>query len=368
MPSRFSVLIVTDAWRPQVNGVARTMQMLGDELCAMGIRAHFLTPEGRRQFPMPFYPEIKLAFASPWSVAQAIEEAEVDSVHIATEGPLGLLARMHCHRIGRPFTTCFHTRYPEYIAARTLMPVAMSYAALRWFHGGSQATMVSSSALGEELAKYNFRKLVVWRRGVDTTLFASGAPDILDLPRPVFLSVGRLASDKNLDAFLRLDLPGSKVVVGDGPERLSLQARYPEAYFLGIKSGQDLASLYASADVFVFPSLTDTYGLVMLEALTAGTPVAAFDVTGPREVLGNSGCGVIADDLREAAMMALRIDRDKCRAYGAKHTVRSSAEHFLEIIMSSVADFYSSSIENKSFKKLSNTKFLQKIDPFESCS
>lgn len=360
MRSRFSILIVTDAWRPQVNGVARTMQMLEDEFRAMGVRTVFVTAEGRRQFPLPGYPEIQLALASPRSVGQAIEQAQVDAVHIATEGSLGLLARMHCRRVGRPFTTCFHTRYPEYIAARTMVPLAMSYAALRWFHGGAQATMVSSPALKMELASHGFEKLVVWRRGVDTALFASGAPDALDLPRPIFLSVGRLASDKNLDAFLRLDLPGSKVVIGDGPERLSLQARYPKAHFLGLKSGHDLASLYASADVFVFPSLTDTYGLVMLEALAAGTPVAAFDVTGPREVLGVSGCGVMAADLRAAAMLALRIDRDKCRAYGAAHTVRSSAEHLLEIVKTT-SGFDRSLIEQQSFGNQNNGELLRKI-------
>jgi glycosyltransferase involved in cell wall biosynthesis len=334
--SRLSIMIVTDAWRPQVNGVARTMEMLDVELRALGVRAQFLTPDGYRQLPMPGYPEIRIAMASPWSVSRAIEQARPDAVHIATEGPLGILARIHCRRVGRLFTTCYHTRYPEYVAARTRAPLALTYAALRRFHNGAEATMVSSNALKAELAARGFRNLVVWRRGVETNLFSSAQPAALDLPRPIFLNVGRLATDKNVDAFLSLDLPGSKVVIGDGPDRARLQAAYPDAHFLGQKFGRELASLYAAADVFVFPSMTDTYGLVMLEALAAGAPVAAFDVTGPREVIGESGCGILSSDLREATLKALELNRDRCRAYGAMHTIRGSAEHFLDIVMTAV--------------------------------
>jgi glycosyltransferase involved in cell wall biosynthesis len=212
----------------------------------------------------------------------------------------------------------------------------LTYAALRRFHNGAEATMVSSNALKAELAARGFRNLVVWRRGVETNLFSSAQPAALDLPRPIFLNVGRLATDKNVDAFLSLDLPGSKVVIGDGPDRARLQATYPDAYFLGQKFGRELASLYAAADVFVFPSMTDTYGLVMLEALAAGAPVAAFDVTGPREVIGESGCGILSSDLREATLKALELNRDRCRAYGAMHTIRGSVEHFLDIVMTAV--------------------------------
>ncbi len=312
------------------------MEMLEAELRTLGVRSHFLTPDGYQQIPMPGYPEIRIAVASPWSVGRAIELADPEAVHIATEGPLGMLARMHCRRTGRLFTSCYHTRYPEYIAARTPVPLAVSYAALRRFHNGAEATMVSSNALKLELAARGFRNLVVWRRGVETDLFAKAARAFLSLPRPIFLNVGRLAADKNVGAFLSLDLPGSKVVIGDGPNRARLEAAYPHAHFLGQRFGGELASLYASADVFVFPSLTDTYGLVMLEALAAGTPVAAFDVTGPREVVGDSGCGILSSDLRTAAMGALEINRDLCRAYGATHTIRGSAEHFLEIVMTAV--------------------------------
>ena len=257
-------------------------------------------------------------------------------MHIATEGPLGILARIHCRRVGRLFTTCYHTRYPEYVAARTRAPLALTYAALRRFHNGAEATMVSSNALKAELAARGFRNLFVWRRGVETNLFSSAQPAALDLPRPIFLNVGRLATDKNVDAFLSLDLPGSKVVIGDGPDHARLEATYPDAHFLGQKFGRELASLYAAADVFVFPSMTDTYGLVMLEALAAGTPVAAFDVTGPREIIGESGCGILSSDLREATLKALELNRDRCRGYGAMHTIRGSAEHFLDIVMTAV--------------------------------
>ncbi len=302
----------------------------------MGVRVRFLTPDGYQQIPMPGYPEIRIAVASPWSVGRTIELANPEAVHIATEGPLGMLARMHCRRTGRLFTTCYHTRYPEYIAARAPVPLAVSYAALRRFHNGAKATMVSSNALKLELAARGFRNLVVWRRGVQTDLFAQAARASLDLPRPIFLNVGRLAADKNVGAFLSLDLPGSKVVIGDGPDRARLEAAYPNAHFFGQRFGVELASLYASADVFVFPSLTDTYGLVMLEALAAGAPVAAFDVTGPREVLGESRCGVLSSDLCAAALGALELNRDRCRAYGAMHTIRGSAEHFLDLVMTAV--------------------------------
>ncbi len=232
---------------------------------------------------------------------------------------------------GVRFTTCYHTRYPEYIAARLPVPLALSYAALRRFHGAAAATMVATDGLRSELEARGFSKLALWQRGVDTALFAAGRPGALDhLPRPIFLCVARVAVEKNIEAFLALDLPGSKVVVGEGPARSDLEARYPEAHFLGLRAGRALADIYASADVFVFPSRTDTFGLVMLEAMAAGVPVAAFPVTGPKQIITDPCCGVMDEDLGRAARAALHLSREACRAHAARHTMAASARSFLD--------------------------------------
>jgi glycosyltransferase involved in cell wall biosynthesis len=328
------ILLATDAWRPQVNGVVRTLEGLAAEAPALGADIHFLTPEGFSTIPMPSYPEIRLALASPGAIARAIDAVRPDAIHIATEGPLGYMVRRHCLRHALPFTTCYHTRYPEYLAARAPIPTRLSYAVLSRFHNAGVATMVATQALRDELASNGFKHLVLWRRGVDVRLFSAGRPGHLDLPRPIFLCVARIAVEKNIETFLALDLPGSKVVVGEGPIRADLSRRYPDAHFLGVRSGQDLADIYASADAFVFPSRTDTFGLVMLEALAAGLPVAAYPVTGPREVLGDSGCGVMHDDLREAALGALAIPRERCRAYAQGRTMAASTASFLDNIKS----------------------------------
>ncbi len=331
------LLIVTDAWRPQINGVARTMEMLRRECHDLGVRTRFITPRGWRTYPMPGYSELRLALPSPFRLAKEIEAYQPTAVHIATEGPLGFFARWICRRSGRRFTTCFHTRYPEYLAARAPIPQRLTYALLRMFHGAAAATLVSSPALKAELETHGFQKLKVWSRGVDTSRFEAGVRRDIGLPRPIFLYVGRVAVDKNIDAFLSLDLPGTKVVVGDGPDRQRLQSLFPTCVFTGYKEGNELASMYASADVFVFPSRTETFGLVILEALAAGTPVAAFDVTGPRDVLGRSGCGFLSEDLREAAMAALTIDREKCRLYASSQTMRASAEDFLRLVFNATS-------------------------------
>ncbi|MDB5650948.1 MAG: alpha-mannosyltransferase [Hyphomicrobiales bacterium] len=322
------VLIVSDAWRPQINGVVRTLEWLRRDAPLLGIHVDLLTPDLFRSAPMPTYPEIRLTLALPSEVAKRIDALAPDAIHIATEGPLGLLARHYCTSRGRAFTTCYHTRFPEYLAARLPLPLSWSYAALRRFHSAAAATLVATPALRDELQARGFTRLKVWRRGVDVALFSAGKPALADLPRPIFLSVGRIAVEKNVEAFLALDLPGTKVVIGDGPARADLARRYPEVHFLGVRTGAELADLYASADVFVFPSRTDTFGLVMLEALAAGTPVAALPVTGPQEVLGASGCGVLSEDLRAAAMAALSISRSACRAYASHYGMRESAHSF----------------------------------------
>ncbi len=326
------VLIVTDAWRPQVNGVVRSLEYMAEHGPAFGAEVAFLTPERFRSFPMPTYPEIRLSLAGPEQVARIIAEAAPDHVHIATEGPLGWSARSACKRQGRGFTTSYHTRFPEYLAARLPVPEACSYALLRWFHREAKAVMVSTPSLEQELKARGFRNMVRWTRGVDTTLFRPRHERVLDCPGPVFLYVGRVAVEKNLPAFLSLDLPGTKVVVGDGPARQDLERHYRDARFLGALTGEDLAQVYASADVFVFPSLTDTFGIVLLEALASGLPVVAFPVTGPMDVIGASGCGIVDPDLRKAALAALEIPKSRCRAYGETFTWNESARQFFSHI------------------------------------
>jgi glycosyltransferase involved in cell wall biosynthesis len=260
------VLVATDAWHPQVNGVVRTLIMTAEAAKALGVDVSFLTPQSFRTFAMPSYPDLRLALRYGAKIARLIEDARPDSIHIATEGPIGFLVRRYCRKHGLPFTSGFHTRFPEYVSARLPVRESWIWAALRAFHRGSQAVMAATPALASELCARGFRDVVVWPRGVDTSQFHPRTAD-LGLPRPVFLCVGRVAVEKNLEAFLDLDLPGTKVIVGDGPARAALVRKYPQAVFLGARQGEELAETYAAADVFVFPSKTDTFGLVLLEAL-----------------------------------------------------------------------------------------------------
>ncbi len=323
------LLLVTDAWRPQINGVVRTLEAMMRELEGMGVTADIVSPADFRSMPMPGYPEIQLALAGPRALARRIRQLRPDAIHIATEGPLGLAARSACRKLGLSFTSSYHTRFPEYLRARLPVPVSVSSAVMRWFHAASSGVMVSTKTLHDELAANGFRHLLRWSRGVDTALFRPDAAHALDLPRPLFLSVGRVAVEKNLEAFLSLDLPGTKIVVGDGPARAELQQKYPQAHFVGAKTGIDLAGYYAAADAFVFPSLTDTFGLVLLEALAAGTPVAAFPVPGPLDVVGGTDVAVLDMDLRRAALAALDIPRPHCRAFAERLSWQSSARQFL---------------------------------------
>jgi glycosyltransferase involved in cell wall biosynthesis len=324
------VLVATDAWQPQVNGVVRFLESLAREAIALGSEIVFLTPNQFRTLPLPGYSEIRLALASPRAVARAIAAARPDSVHIATEGPIGWMARRACRSLGLPFTTSFHTRFPEYIAARLPLPQAWSYAALRAFHNAALVTMVGSAMLEAELRARGFNHLARWSPGVDTDTFRPQPRRPLTFPGPVFLFVGRIAVEKNLEAFLRLDLPGTKVVVGEGPQRAAIEPQYPDVHFLGLLTGQALVDAYASADVLVFPSLTDTFGMVILEALACGVPVAAFPVMGPYDILNNSGCGCLDHDLRRAALGALDIPAARCRAYALEFSWQSSARQFLD--------------------------------------
>lgn len=324
------ILIVSDAWHPQVNGVVRTLSMVAGELTAMGHQVEVIGPSRFRTVALPSYRSIRIALLPGRRLAAMIEAFRPDALHVATEGPLGLAARRWAMRRGLAFTTSFHTRFPEYLHARLRAPVGVAYAWLRRFHNAGSATMVATGSLQRELARRGFRNIRPWTRGVDLDQFQPAA-----LPgraqRPVFLYVGRLAVEKNLDAFLRLDLPGTKVVIGDGPQRGALARAYPDAQFLGERHGAVLAAAYAGADVFVFPSLTDTFGLVLLESLASGTPIAAHPVTGPSDILDGAppGVGALDHDLRAAALRALSGDRQACRRHAERFSWRACAEAFV---------------------------------------
>jgi len=325
------VLVATDAWHPQVNGVVRTLTMMAEAANRFGVEIDFLTPLSFSTFAMPSYRDLRLALPTPAKIARLIEAARPDSVHIATEGPIGLLARRYCLKQQLPFTSSFHTRFPDYISARLPIPRSWIWAVLRAFHRPSRAVMAATPALASELQERGFRQVVLWPRGVDARQFYPRPAD-LGLPRPVFLCVGRVAVEKNLEAFLELDLPGSKVIIGDGPARAALARRYPQAVFLGAREGEALAQAYAAADVFVFPSRTDTFGLVLLEALASGLPVAAFPVTGPRDVIGSAPVGALDDDLRAACLAALQVPRQACLDFASGHTWEASARAFVDHI------------------------------------
>ncbi|MDH6229866.1 glycosyltransferase involved in cell wall biosynthesis [Mesorhizobium soli] len=324
------ILIVTDAWHPQINGVVRTLERLSEELEAKGCVVEMLTPQGSRSIPLPSYADIRLALVTPWHIARCIRSARPDHIHIATEGPLGMLARRFCLRNGLSFTTSYHTRFPEYLSARAPVPERWSYAWLRRFHNAGSGTLVATPSLAAELAERGFLHVKPWTRGVDTKHYRPDRPQVLDLPRPIFLSVGRVAVEKNLPAFLDLDLPGSKLVVGDGPDLERLRTVYPNVSFVGAKTGEELADIYASADVFVFPSRTDTFGIVLLEALASGVPVAAYPVTGPIDVLGDGEGGALSEDLQKAALEAVGISREAARAKALRYSWAACADIFLE--------------------------------------
>jgi len=322
------ILVATDAWHPQVNGVVRTLTKVAEAAALLNVDIQFLTPERFKTFSLPSYADLHVALPGPGRVARIIEEAQPDYIHIATEGPIGILTRRYCLKNKVPFTTSFHTRFPEYISARFPIPESCVWAALRYFHGASDAVMAATPALADELSGRGFRNVVLWSRGVDATLFRPRDFDLC-LPRPVFLSVGRVAVEKNLEAFLDLDLPGTKVVVGDGPARAELERKYPDAVFLGTMQGEKLAQTYSAADVFVFPSKTDTFGLVLLEALASGVPVAAFPVPGPLDVIGDAPVGALDHDLRAACLKALTISRTACRDFAASRSWGACAQAFI---------------------------------------
>ena len=322
------VMIVTDAWKPQVNGVVTTLDKIGEGLTRLGHETRFVTPQLFKSIPCPTYPEIRLSLLPYAGVRREIEAFAPDAIHIATEGPLGLAARSYCLKHKVAFTSAFHTRFAEYVHARIRIPVDLTYWWLRNFHAPSRALMVPTPSVQRDLEARGFTNTVAWTRGVDSETFSPGARDALVDRRPIFLYVGRVAVEKNIEAFLKLDLPGTKWVVGEGPMRAQLERRYPHVQFAGIKTPAELARYYRAADVFVFPSLTDTFGLVMLESLACGTPVAAFPVLGPVDVIGDGGAGILHENLAIACIRALDIPREKARHFAEQFSWGKSIDQF----------------------------------------
>ncbi len=322
------ILIATDAFHPQVNGVVRTYERLAENVERLGASLTFLTPSHFRSIPCPTYPQIQLALPDFARARSLIAAAAPDAIHIATEGPVGWMTRAHCLRAGVPFTTSFHTRFAEYVSSRSLVPESWIYGLQRRFHNAGAGTMVATQSLAADLSQRGFRKLLPWTRGVDTNLFRPRSVRRFG-DEPVFLYVGRVAIEKNIEAFLALDLPGRKVVVGDGPLLAVLERKYPAVIFTGVAEGEALAESYASADVFVFPSRTDTFGMVVLEAMASGVPVAAFPVTGPRDLVAQGVSGVLDEDLGAAAMAALSLDRAQVREAALAFSWDAAARMFL---------------------------------------
>lgn len=328
------IVLVTDAWFPQVNGVVRTWSTMRRILMGWGHTFTVIHPEGGLTMPAPTEPSVRLSLRPRRQVLQALGDRVPDVLHIATEGPLGLAARRLALQRKWHYTTSFHTLFPEYLRARMGIPAALTWRYLQWFHAPAARVLIPNQALAEQAASRGLTRLSVWARGVDATRFAPGPRTALDhLPRPIFMAAGRLAKEKNLDAFLSLDLPGSKVVVGAGPEAHRLRRTFPNALFLGNHADTLLAAYYNAADVLVFPSRADTFGLVMLEAMACGTPVAAFDCDAPRAVIRSGVSGYINDDLRAAAMAALSLDRRAVRARAQAYSWEDIALDLLEAVV-----------------------------------
>lgn len=321
-------MIVTDAWSPQVNGVVTTLSRTAETLRSFGHAVEVVHPGLFATFPCPTYPEIRLAWRPFRKLAQLLDAIVPERIHIATEGPLGLAARRYCRRRGLRFTTSYHTQFPEYVRARAPIPIAVSYTFLRWFHGGAARTMVATHQQREMLRQRGFGSLAEWTRGVDTKLFRPGDRSLIRDTRPIWIYVGRVAVEKSIEDFLRLDLPGTKYVVGDGPARPQLERDYPLTRFTGYRFGSELAALMGAADVFVFPSRTDTFGVVMLEAMACGLPVAAYPVTGPIDVVAPGITGVLDTDLQRAAMQALHLDPARCIEAARARSWESATRQF----------------------------------------
>ena len=324
------IAIVTDAWAPQVNGVVNTLKATRRQLRANGHAVLMVTPENMRSYCCPTYPEIRLAYKPYGKVASALDDFDADCIHIATEGPMGLAARRYCLNRGLDFTTAYHTRFPEYLRARFHLPLALTYRWLKWFHGPAKAVMVPTPRMQDALEQSGFKNVVQWSRGVDTNYFTPGPREEATLKRPLYLYVGRIAVEKNIDAFLKMDLPGSKWVIGDGPMREELERKYPDVRFLGAKPHEALPAYYSCADVFVFPSRTDTFGLVLIEAMACGVPVAAYPVEGPIDVVAHGKSGILDADLARACFEALKLNRAVVRDHALCYSWNAATQQFLQ--------------------------------------
>ncbi len=324
------IAIVTDAWLPQMNGVVRTLTTTAGMLREWGHDVTVISPDQFRSVPCPTYPEIRLALTIPGTIGLRLAALSPDAVHIATEGPLGLAARRYCAKMGVPFTTAYHTQFPDYIARRTHLPASLFWRYIRWFHRPAERIMVATASIRRELRDHGLDRLHHWGRGVDLKCFTPDAPvppEYSSLPRPIQLYVGRVSVEKNLEAFLSGSYPGTRVVVGDGPARAELERKFPDAVFLGKRGGRDLAGCYAGADVFVFPSRTDTFGLVMIEALACGTPVAAFAVPGPVDIIDDR-VGALSENLDRAVAAALFSKRADCTAHARQFSWKEATRQF----------------------------------------
>ncbi|MGD8743651.1 MAG: glycosyltransferase family 1 protein [Granulosicoccaceae bacterium] len=322
------IVIATDAWTPQTNGVVTTLSKTAAVLRDEGNTVEFVTPAEFKTVPLPSYPSIRLALWPYRKISGRLDDFCPDAIHIATEGPIGSATQRYCLKHGLPFTTSYHTQFPEYIRLRLPLPIWLSYFFLRRFHSKAKRTMVPSQSMRERLEKRGFSNVVVWGRGVDADLFVPDDKKLLEDKRPVFIYIGRVAVEKNIEAFLQLDLPGTKYVVGDGPDMQMLQKKYPDAVYTGFLYGHELAKHLAAADVFVFPSLTDTFGVVMLEAMACAVPVAAFPVTGPKDVVIDGVTGCLNSDLKQAALDALHLDPARARAYALEHSWQACTRQF----------------------------------------
>lgn len=340
------ILIISDAWHPQINGVVRTLTETVKQLRTFGHEVKLISPNAFKTIPCPSYPDIPLAIFPYRKLARLIADFQPAAIHIATEGTLGLAARRWCLRHKKPFTTAYHTQFPEYIHARCRLPLSWLYAAIRWFHKPSQTVMTPTPTIKEQLLSRGFQRVALWSRGVDLTRFTAAIEKTSDTrnaldawctdeekQQPKFVCIGRVAVEKNIEAFLKLDLPGSKWVIGDGPAREKLEKQYPDVHFLGAYPQKELPPFYRAADVFVFPSRTDTFGLVLLEAMACGTPVAAFPVTGPIDVVGSAAAGILHEDLRTACLEALDCNRQAVREYAEQYSWENASRQFEALLV-----------------------------------
>ncbi len=322
--------LVTDAWMPQVNGVVRTWTEVVRQLERLGYDVLVIHPGLFCTVAAPKYPEIRLAVLPRAKVASLLDAFQPKAIHVATEGPLGLACRAYCSKRRLPFTTSYHTQYPRYLSIYYGVPAALTWKLLKWFHRAATRTLVPTRSVATELQSHGFDNTVIWSRGADMQVFKPHGKTGLSLPRPIFLTASRIAPEKNIEAFLAIKLPGSKVVVGDGLARAALQRQYPQVHWTGYQYGQDLARLYSAADVFVFPSRTDTFGITMLEANACGVPVAAYPVTGPIDVVQQNVTGVLDNDLQAACLAALNLDSQACLEYARTCTWEKCAKTVIE--------------------------------------